>query len=86
MSGEFQFILDGREVPADPGDTILAAADRAGVWIPRLCAHPDLEPFGSCRVCTVTANGRTCAACTQPVSPRITNRGLYQARLPEPRR
>ena len=29
---------------------------------------PGLEPFGSCRVCTVKANGRPCSACTQPVA------------------
>jgi [NiFe] hydrogenase diaphorase moiety small subunit len=63
------FLLDGREIPAAPGETILAAADRAGAYIPRLCHLPGLEPFGSCRVCTVKANGRLVAACTSPASP-----------------
>jgi [NiFe] hydrogenase diaphorase moiety small subunit len=64
-----RLILDGREIPAAPGQTIIGAADAAGVYIPRLCHKPGLEPFGSCRVCTVKANGRTVAACTYPASP-----------------
>jgi len=37
------------------------------VYIPRLCHKPGLEPWGACRVCTVSGNGRPCTACTQPV-------------------
>jgi len=69
MSDGPRFILDGREVPAEPGETIIDAADRAGIYIPRLCHKPGLEPFGGCRICTVRANGRTVAACTHPASP-----------------
>jgi [NiFe] hydrogenase diaphorase moiety small subunit len=41
-----------------PGQTIIEAAEEAGVYIPRLCHKPGLEPHGSCRVCTVMVNGR----------------------------
>ncbi|NKB67552.1 MAG: 2Fe-2S iron-sulfur cluster binding domain-containing protein [Candidatus Latescibacteria bacterium] len=68
MSKTLTIILDGEAVAVEPGDTILEAAERAGAYIPRLCAHPELKPFGSCRVCTVVADGRPCAACTQPVA------------------
>ncbi len=68
MSGELRFILDGKEIPARAGQTIIDAADEAGIYIPRLCHRPDLEPYGGCRVCTVSANGRRLAACTQPVA------------------
>ena len=68
MSDGLRFTLDGREVPAEPGETIIDAADRAGIYIPRLCHKPGLEPFGGCRICTVRANGRAVAACTHPVS------------------
>ncbi len=71
MSDPFQFTLDGRTVTAQPGDTIMKAADRAGIYIPRLCAHQELHPFGACRVCTVLVNGRPQAACTQPAAPGI---------------
>jgi [NiFe] hydrogenase diaphorase moiety small subunit len=69
MSGPVTILIDGVEVSVRPGQTILSAADEAGIYIPRLCHLPGLAPFGSCRVCTVTANGRPCASCTTPVTP-----------------
>ena len=71
MSDKITFTIDGKEIEAEKGQTILQAAEDAGIYIPRLCAHKDLEPFGSCRVCTVLVNGRPQAACTQPVAPGI---------------
>jgi [NiFe] hydrogenase diaphorase moiety small subunit len=67
MSEKITFTIDGVEIKADPGQMIIEAADEAGVYIPRLCHKPGLEPFGSCRICTVMVNGRPAAACTQPV-------------------
>lgn len=64
--------IDGEKITARDGQTIMEAADDAGVYIPRLCAFPELPPHGSCRVCTVKANGRTCTACTQPVADGMT--------------
>lgn len=69
MSKEFTFELDGKEVKAQLGDTIMDAADRSGIYISRLCDVEGLTPQGSCRVCTVKLNGRTVAACTQPAEP-----------------
>ena len=69
MTDKVNFTIDGVEVAGTSGQTIIEAADEAGVYIPRLCHKPGLEPFGSCRVCTVTANGRPCSACTQPIAP-----------------
>jgi [NiFe] hydrogenase diaphorase moiety small subunit len=71
MSQTITFTLDGAEVRGEPGQTILQAADAAGVYVPRLCAHKELEPFGGCRVCTVLVNGRPQAACTQPIAQGI---------------
>ncbi len=62
------FKIDGVEVKASAGQTIMEAADEAGIYIPRLCSMKGLIPHGSCRVCTVTVNGRPQAACTQPVA------------------
>jgi [NiFe] hydrogenase diaphorase moiety small subunit len=67
MTQTVTFTIDGKEIEGRPGQTIIEAADEAGVYIPRLCHKPGLEPFGSCRVCTVHVNGRPCSACTQPV-------------------
>jgi formate dehydrogenase major subunit len=46
-----------------PGSTVLEAANAAGIYIPSLCYHPDLSKFGTCRVCTVEANGELVRAC-----------------------
>ena len=66
------FTVDGIDIEAKQGQTILAAADDAGVYIPRLCAKKGLSPHGSCRVCTVKVNGRFQSACTQPAADGIT--------------
>lgn len=68
MANPVTFTLDGREIQAEAGMTILEAADAAGMWIPRLCHMPGLEPWGGCRVCTVRVNGRAAAACVQPAA------------------
>jgi [NiFe] hydrogenase diaphorase moiety small subunit len=60
------FLLDGEEVPFEPGQTVIQAALAAGHYIPHLCYHPEFKPHGSCKVCTVNADGRTAAACTLP--------------------
>lgn len=60
------FLLDGVEVPFREGQTVLQATLDAGLYIPHLCAHPQFEPHGSCRVCTVKAGGRMAASCTLP--------------------
>jgi len=66
VEGRPTFRLDGNDVPFDPGQSILAAALAAGHYVPYLCYHPEFEPHGSCKVCTVKVNGRTAASCTQP--------------------
>lgn len=58
--------IDGQEVPFQEGQTIMQAATAAGVYIPHLCHNPDYEPHGSCKLCTVKVNGRSCTACTFP--------------------
>lgn len=50
--------IDGRDISASEGQTILAAAARVGIVVPTLCHHPDLSPVGSCRVCLVHAGGQ----------------------------
>jgi [NiFe] hydrogenase diaphorase moiety small subunit len=64
-----QITVDGVKIDARQGQTILEAADEAGIYIPRLCWMKGLTPAGSCRVCTVRVNGRPHSACTQPVMP-----------------
>ena len=59
------FILDGKTIPFSDGQTIIQAAMAAGEYIPHLCYNPEFKPHGSCKVCTVQANGRQAASCTQ---------------------
>lgn len=66
MSETATFLLDGEEVPFQPGQTVIQAALSAGRYIPHLCYHPEFKPHGSCKVCTVKVNGRTAASCTLP--------------------
>jgi [NiFe] hydrogenase diaphorase moiety small subunit len=60
------FSVDGMAVSALPGQSVLQACDAAGIYIPRLCFHPDLTPTGNCRVCTCKINGLAHAACVTP--------------------
>lgn len=64
--GKKTFVMDGEEIPFEPGQSILSAALAAGHFIPYLCYHREFKPHGSCKVCTVKVNGRTHASCTQP--------------------
>ena len=58
------FVLDGKVIPFEEGETIMEAASAAGVYIPHLCHHPEFKPHGSCKLCTVSIGGRLGAACT----------------------
>jgi [NiFe] hydrogenase diaphorase moiety small subunit len=59
-------IVDDVEVPAGADQTVLEACDAAGIYIPRLCYHPELVPGGNCRVCTCKVNGKPMNTCTLP--------------------
>ncbi len=46
-------IVDGQMVQVDQGAPIIDAAKKAGIFIPTLCYHESLKPYGSCRLCMV---------------------------------
>jgi len=50
--------IDGKKVQATEGMTVLEAAKKAGIYIPTLCHHELLEPFGGCRLCLVEVEER----------------------------
>jgi len=62
--------VDGREIQADKGQTVLQAALAAGCDLPYFCYHPALSIAGSCRVCVVQVEGRSWVeiACNMPVT------------------
>ena len=61
--------IDGSEVTAEEGMTILEAAQQAAIHIPTLCHHPVLSNLGGCRMCVVEVEGvpRLVASCVMPV-------------------
>ena len=78
--------IDGREVQAEEGKTILETARDNNIYIPSLCYHEGVVPYGACRLCMVEivsrGRERLVASCLYPVegglvvktdSPRITN-------------
>lgn len=53
MTEKIYLTIDGTEVEAEKGSTVLQAAQGACLYIPTLCYHPDLMPYGGCRLCIV---------------------------------
>ncbi|MEW6110824.1 MAG: 2Fe-2S iron-sulfur cluster-binding protein [Thermodesulfobacteriota bacterium] len=64
--------IDGKEVKAKEGMTVLEAARSAGISIPTLCHHEKLEPYGACRLCIVELDMRgwkkLVVSCLYPVA------------------
>ena len=60
--------IDGQPVEVPEGTTVLEAAEKINIRIPKLCHHPAVTPYGSCRLCVVEVEGfRTIqASCTLP--------------------
>jgi len=63
--------INGKEVEAPRGSTILQAAELNGINIPTLCYLKDLSPMGSCRMCVVEVKGNRLlpASCVTPITP-----------------
>jgi len=68
MSETVKITIDGKEIVAEKGSYILAAAIKNGIYIPTLCNVEGIKPRGSCRICTVKVNGRMMTACSTPVA------------------
>jgi NADH dehydrogenase/NADH:ubiquinone oxidoreductase subunit G len=70
--------IDGKEVKAKEGMTILEAARSAGIAVPTLCYHEKLEPYGGCRLCIVELEGRgghrIVVSCVYPVEKNLVVR------------
>lgn len=62
--------INGKEIVAGEGTTILEAAKQAAIHIPTLCFLEKLAPTGACRVCLVEIEGarNLMAACSTPVA------------------
>ena len=69
MADEITITIDGQEVTTTPGKMVVQAANDAGIYVPYLCYHPGMKPYGACRMCVVEVEGQrgTPASCTLPV-------------------
>jgi formate dehydrogenase alpha subunit len=70
MADDITISFDGQEVKTQPGKMVLEAAIDAGVYVPYLCYHPGLKPYGACRMCVVSVEGQRGfpASCTLPAA------------------
>lgn len=63
-------VVDAVEIAVPAGSSIMDACDLAGVYVPRLCAYPGLEPLGDCGLCFVKVDGGDARrACSVTVAP-----------------
>lgn len=82
------FKLNGLEVQAQPGSTILDACKFYGIDIPTLCYYEGLEPYGGCRLCLVEigegSKTKIVSSCTyrieEGLNVRTNTRRVIQAR------
>ncbi len=70
MAEMIKITIDDKPFEVEKGTTILSVCEKAGLKIPTLCHHPDLEVAGICRVCVVEIEGMATlqAACAYPIN------------------
>ena len=83
MTENIKLTIDGVEVEVGKGVTVLEAAQQAAIYIPTLCYHPDLQPYGGCRLCIVEIENLRGfpTSCTTPATDGMvvsTNTGQLQ--------
>src|SRR6266498_4942445 len=62
--------IDGHEISVPDGTTIIQAAEKLGIYVPRYCYHPGLSIAGNCRICLVEVEKfpKLQIACNTPVN------------------
>ena len=68
MNDTIKFKIDGKQIAAKKGQTIVEAAKENGIYIPTLCNFEGAKPKGCCRMCTIKVNNRYMTACTTPAA------------------
>jgi len=63
-------VIDGRQIFAERGASILQACESSGINLPTLCHLDGISEYGGCRLCMVEVEGgrRPAPACSTPVS------------------
>lgn len=86
MNKKILLRINGKSIEVDEGTMVLRAAEQLGITIPTLCDHPDLHPYGGCRLCVVEVKGARypLASCqllvTEGMEITTESRGLTRAR------
>jgi NADH-quinone oxidoreductase subunit G len=62
--------IDGKAIECPDGSTVIQAAEKLGIFVPRYCYHPGLSIAGNCRICLVEIekNPKLQIACNTPVT------------------
>jgi [NiFe] hydrogenase diaphorase moiety small subunit len=68
MSKTAKITIDGKAIEAAEGRNLIDVAKENGVFIPTLCYFREIEPLGTCRICTVKVNGRHTTGCTTRIA------------------
>lgn len=65
--------VNGRNILAEKGETILSALNRHGMHVPTICSMKDLSPSGACRMCVVEVEGKEnlVPSCSFPVEAHL---------------
>ena len=61
---KIKLFIDGHEIEAVEGQSVLEAALAADIYIPHLCSHPDLPAQANCKLCVVTVEGMDGVHCS----------------------
>jgi formate dehydrogenase major subunit len=83
MAAEIPFTVNGRQLRAAPGETILQACRRHGIDVPHLCYQEELRPDGNCRACVVEIEGERLLApscCRLPASGMVVHSDSERSR------
>lgn len=62
--GKVKLWVDGTQIEAEEGQSVLNAALAADIYIPHICSHPDLEAQGGCKLCVVDIEGQDGPVCS----------------------
>jgi NADH-quinone oxidoreductase subunit G len=71
MTDFIEIEIDGKKIQAKPHQTVIQAADDAGIYIPRFCYHKELSIVANCRMCLVDVEKapKPMPACAMPLTP-----------------
>lgn len=71
MTDFVEIEVDGKKIQAKPNQTVIQAADEAGIYIPRFCYHKELSIVANCRMCLVDVekSPKPMPACALPLTP-----------------